>query len=1681
MAADERRIAAAIKARAGEFFEQKECVAATLSLKRVRRIVESDLGLEQKSLDEQKDVVARLVDTIVLAQAAAGAKKAGAAGGGKAAKKRPAADVDNDDDGDGGGADEEGEEDEEEARRPAKKKPARAPASAPARRGKGEGAAAAPAPKHGPKVQKLQRICKAAGITVGPALYVKVTRRCTRQHGPAPRAGVPAAAAAAHAAPPPPRRRRRAAQNKGDAAVAAALGALLAKHGLDADSDAGAIGRARARIERNKDLEGIDAGNIIAADGGRPTRRAAAAVNFKAILKKGSDSEEESSEEEEEDASSSGSGSDEELTGSDDDAPAGRKPGGKKRGAGQQKQRKAERGGSDDDDDDKPAPPPKANAGAGAGKKKKAAKPRNGSGSAGSCGPPPGDDDGGASEPDDAEIAREQEAEEEAEAEAQDASEEEESDFEAGGSGNGSVAERPGSGGGAPAPAPPPGSLAQQARLRTPPAQAPLPEAKQVLAVTVAHAAPRAPGQPPGFSLRAEPPAAPALVSAPAAFRAPAPPPAAPLVSAPAAFRAPAPPAVPSLEAPAPRSWTPTKRPGARAGSTPRRAELRSAPRAASGRPRANRRPCSPRAARAAVAGAAAGPVRLTPAEALEREAAELDALHNPSSSPRPRSSSGVGGRGGGEASTAGPAPPPGGGGRALGGGGGSFDRSRHASPAPGGGQPFVAQVNNLMLASGTASPAGSRPSSGSGRDVPASGGIGRLKERLTGGGAGAAGPSGTAVQAFREPEAEAAPPRGGVVVATAAPGAAGGAAASPCAPAATRLLASGHAGSAPRTAAEWQAAFAAASARGDRAGALSLPGPSGGAVQCYVRRVAGPLGVGGSAYELRLEATDELLAVARRRVKSARSSYLISAGPLASAVTRGDAQLLKANLLGSDYLLHGRGGDAGVHGGFGAQLLAVNYQSAGAAAQAAPRCMTAALPVPESRAWSGGAAPTGGPLDDLSACLEAARARELPPAYERDLVMLHTMPTHFDALKQVHYLDFKGRVTRTSLKNFQLVGWDHNANALGSDLVLLFGKRGHGEYAADFSYPVSALQAFALAAQPPHSTRARGAAPPCRRAAPRRDGSPPWPGRCAPALVDPLPSPRGGQMALPEGFNWFLILLTVALSLLLLAVNVYVLVHYQHPDDANQAWFPKGVVVLGLWLAMAMVLLFPLDVANRAACSSALVESSCVFTLPMRQLWQAVFIANLVMTFFFIPFTLFFYEGDSDYSCGLRIKNALLWTAAMALVLGLAIGVAYGLAGYVEYPVQELTSGLLPLDALQRLASFDTRCIVPGQGFAGFAAANATRTTACDAVGGSFVAKTWTLRVSLAVYIMAVQSVMGWVLFLVFAGWGFFAAPLDWLFQYLRRPKTVISKSEFIERARGLAMRAKDIKARAPAGDGRRGPRGGMGGGGLVAGRPSRPPPPPPATQTTADMLKRQEREAGRTRHWRGNLRQLQRQLLELEEDEVVLDSGQDGEVRWVLYQLGYLLTGLMGVVGLAVSGAWLAHIIVYMLPPVFIKLDGVFPLFGVAAFAAFCAYLMAVAIKGNFLLGLNLLVVSLYPIRPGATLMSSFLVNTALILAMAGAVIQFAASAFASYASSTHIFDVFGSQARARAASRRLPSSAAALRTVMFLKGLRYIYQFNIFLYMLMAVMGLSILAMAVRGPGKWKRSKREDAYKF
>ena len=111
------------------------------------------------------------------------------------------------------------------------------------------------------------------------------------------------------------------------------------------------------------------------------------------------------------------------------------------------------------------------------------------------------------------------------------------------------------------------------------------------------------------------------------------------------------------------------------------------------------------------------------------------------------------------------------------------------------------------------------------------------------------------------------------------------------------------------------------------------------------------------------------------------------------------------------------------------------------------------------------------------------------------------------------------------------------------------------------------------------------------------------------------------------------LVIVAAVVSILVLLVSVYLLVNYQHPDDANQAWFPKLVVVLGITVAVLSILMLPADVANRQTCKHAAYNGACALILPMKTLWLVVYILDAVLVFLVIPFTMFYYEGDQDKS----------------------------------------------------------------------------------------------------------------------------------------------------------------------------------------------------------------------------------------------------------------------------------------------------------------------------------------------------------------------------------------------------------------------------------------------------------------
>lgn len=138
--------------------------------------------------------------------------------------------------------------------------------------------------------------------------------------------------------------------------------------------------------------------------------------------------------------------------------------------------------------------------------------------------------------------------------------------------------------------------------------------------------------------------------------------------------------------------------------------------------------------------------------------------------------------------------------------------------------------------------------------------------------------------------------------------------------------------------------------------------------------------------------------------------------------------------------------------------------------------------------------------------------------------------------------------------------------------------------------------------------------------------------------------SPSAVQQSTDPAEDWFLVLVLAVLFLLCLVVSVYILVNFQHPEDKNQAYPPKIVVIVSLTLAMMSVLLLPLDIANRASCTEDVAFSECTFTLPMRDLWFALYMSIFAIVVFVLPFMLFFYESDSEecahiYSCSILLS----------------------------------------------------------------------------------------------------------------------------------------------------------------------------------------------------------------------------------------------------------------------------------------------------------------------------------------------------------------------------------------------------------------------------------------------------------
>ena len=289
----------------------------------------------------------------------------------------------------------------------------------------------------------------------------------------------------------------------------------------------------------------------------------------------------------------------------------------------------------------------------------------------------------------------------------------------------------------------------------------------------------------------------------------------------------------------------------------------------------------------------------------------------------------------------------------------------------------------------------------------------------------------------------------------------------------------------------------------------LKQPGPRDSPIQCFIRRDRES-----SAYLLYYglvpseNETDKLLLAAKKIRKATGTDFIISL--VADDFSRSSNAYigkLRSNFLGTKFTIY----DSQPPHGAGIQpksrssrrfnsrqvsprVPACNYVVSTIAYELnvlrtrGPRRMNCSMnSIPVSAVQEGGTAPTPtsfpqitdehfcpasaptpkgkGPIGDLSnSTLQDMPLQGQGPV--EPLVLKNKSPRWHEQL-QCWCLNFKGRVTVASVKNFQLVAAVepcHNVSAAEQEKVILqFGKIGKDIFTMDYRYPLSAFQAFAI------------------------------------------------------------------------------------------------------------------------------------------------------------------------------------------------------------------------------------------------------------------------------------------------------------------------------------------------------------------------------------------------------------------------------------------------------------------------------------------------------------------------------------------------------------------------------------------------------------------------------------------
>ncbi|KAL8530820.1 hypothetical protein ACS0TY_007743 [Phlomoides rotata] len=269
----------------------------------------------------------------------------------------------------------------------------------------------------------------------------------------------------------------------------------------------------------------------------------------------------------------------------------------------------------------------------------------------------------------------------------------------------------------------------------------------------------------------------------------------------------------------------------------------------------------------------------------------------------------------------------------------------------------------------------------------------------------------------------------------------------------------------------------------------LKQPGPRNSLIQCFIKRNRGM-----QTYYLYLNlsqaSNDEgkFLLAARRCRRAAYTDYIISLK--ADDVSKGSSNYigkLRSNFLGTKFTIYDAqppNGGANVAKSRSTRTVGmrqvspkvpsgnypvahVSYELNGMGSRGPRRMLCIMDSIPVSAIKPGGVAPTQtelvpGNLDSVPSLRFFRSKSALTDGFNSEMLVLKNKSPRWHEQLQCWCLNFNGRVTVASVKNFQLVASLENGQE-EEKVILQFGKMGKDTFTMDYQYPISAFQAFAI------------------------------------------------------------------------------------------------------------------------------------------------------------------------------------------------------------------------------------------------------------------------------------------------------------------------------------------------------------------------------------------------------------------------------------------------------------------------------------------------------------------------------------------------------------------------------------------------------------------------------------------